>query len=127
MCTKLLSKFLSKANGGWYHQMMKAREGESPESFINYFVKRGIEKEFAKRFYREFQINNNLGQLPIRPHDRICEDLGICEEDFVIMSLKMMESMGRQKLSKETRKSCPSVKSVADMLSVIYNQPYLSQ
>lgn len=101
-------------------QQKNVEHRRAQTEFGTYFVARHIDEEFARAFYEHLRIFNSLDR-PIRPSDRWCEDLGICDEDFIETFLEMFTYFRRRVILKGEH--IPPINTVEDLVLLVDKQP----
>jgi hypothetical protein len=123
---------------GWLSKLKAQRESErlrreqrnreAIEDFAIYFATKGIDRDFATRFYIRFQTSTGIGNRKLlRPEDEICGSLGVCEEDLDDAYVDMCRYLDREPLTKEEAKRRASVITVEDLLMLVAGLPSSSK
>jgi hypothetical protein len=102
-------------------QQQTVKHQRAQIEFGSHFAALHVDEEFARAFYEHLQVFSSLDR-PFRPSDRWCEDLKICDEDFIETSLEMFKHFRRRVIPKGEH--IPDINTVEDLVLFVERQPY---
>ena len=110
-----------ESNKKHYEQLFKGREGETICSFSKYFDTREVDPWVIRAVYEQLQNYISIDKeqkFPIRPDDRIIEDLKIDDEDLVFDLF--FEISKRTERSLKNQKDNPFYDKISTVTDVVY-------
>jgi hypothetical protein len=102
-------------------EIAKEREGESICQFARGFDCRTVDTWIIRAVYEQYS-----GRFPLRPSDRLEEDLGIDGEDLLFDARDIAQRTGRSLDECESNPMFGNVKTLRDMVMFFHHQPLLS-
>jgi hypothetical protein len=108
---------------GWLRdrRVAEARKGESICQFARGFDRRTIDTWIIRAVYEEFS-----GAFPLRPSDRLREDLHIDDDDLDFGAISIALRTGRSLDGYERNPMYGNIKTLRDMAMFFHYQPLLS-
>jgi hypothetical protein len=101
-------------------RIAQEREGESVCQFARAFDRRHIDTWIVRAVYEEFS-----GSFPLRPSDRLKEDLRICDDDLDFGAIHISQRTGRTLDGYERNPMYGNVKTLRDVVMFFQHQPLL--
>src|SRR5262245_39351363 len=109
---------------GWHRdrRMAEARKGESICQFARGFDCRNIDSWIIRAVYEEFS-----GSFPLRPTDRLTEDLRIDGDDLDFSAIHIPRHMGRRLDGYGRKPMYGKIETVGEGVMFFHLQPFVSE
>ena len=128
-CLILLGAMIQRMVRKLLRALAASRPGESICSFARAFDYRNTDTWIIRAVYEELQehLNSECADFPIRPDDRLLEDLRIDPEDLDdLLARQIAERTGRSLANPEANPYYGKVKTVRDLVTFFAGQQVLS-